>query len=166
MEGLSEAVRWGAAGVVDIILEKMDPSLLSQPVLQELLVEAVMSDSPQTLSSIRSLCQSEPPEVVNRARQRGVAGVGTGLGEDEEEGKETMKCAIMEGKEAMKCAIMEGKASILERVPKSTEMTYSNSISQLLPLLLPASSITQSVPFSLLLEHLLQPQVHTIYIPR
>ena len=151
LEGLEWAVMWGAGEMVEILTQGWTSDSLNVQLAQKLLRDAVLSDCRKTCGAILALCQSVPVEVVELAVQRGMEDVFPGWQDDGEEKKEKMKHAII------------GKtATILERLPKSREIAYCNPISQLVPLLPPSSSSPQTVPFSILLSALLQPEVHTI----
>ena len=150
LEGLRWAVVWGAGELVEMLTRGWTCDSLPVQVAQQLLRAAVLSDCRKTCKTILTLCQSVPAEVVELAAQRGMEDVFPGWQDDGEEKKERMKLAII------------GKtATILERLPKCRDVAYCNPISQLLPLLPPASYSPQTVPFSLLLSALVQGQVHT-----
>ena len=152
IRGLDYATAHGHSRMVEILTRgwpkgSLDPDGVPD-IANFLLKEAVMSDSPETVSAILNLTPSVAEENVILATERGRADmVKLFFGSDQEE--ETAAKLELRGK------IMNRSAEIDLRLPKSVEFRYENEIEKLRPLL---SKTT--VAFSDLLEALHVPPVH------
>ena len=158
---LGQACFYGAAELVKILLESehLSRNSLCDSFLQ-CLVNAIMSDNPETCQAVLQLSELVPNAVVQLAassllaRCRGNQEIITML-TGQEEDKDTKKLLL-------KQAVMDRTAHILDLVPAFVEFEYHNKTEMLVPLL---KDSTESVPFSTLLDKLHVKKVHQAVCP-
>ena len=154
-EGLRMAARYGHTELARLLLTIQKERLLDDIFLEELLLEAVMSDNADTCAAIldqmpqpRRPTSHQVVDVVKERRRDDIVRLLLPLSEDEE-----LTSAY---KIKLKNEILNNKASVLEILPKSVEFRYNNEMIHVRPLLQSGAH----VPFTTLLDALHLPEAH------
>ena len=151
ISGLKSAAFYGRPDMIRILSRGID--FLTDLEAQEVLREAVTSDSSETVKAVLELSSSVEPEVVRLAKKRGrVAIINQLTPEDDDKDK------ILATKLELKTNIQNKKHNITSAIPKSTEFRYDNELVKLLPLL--HKSRSDTIPFTVLAQALHIPEVH------
>ena len=157
---LTIAAQNGALGLFEALAQGIMTGSLSESYLNQLLFEAVSSDSPKTCKAAIDLVPSielQPnvflrqhrlhPSIVSLAKQRGIVEI-KHLFEPEVDRRE-------EEKHRLKVSIVENSAGLLNSIPKDVEFVYNDKMEKLKPLI-----TSSTVTFTKLLEELSVPPVH------
>ena len=128
-KGMVVATKFGAARMLNILIQCWDKNTLDSTIANHLLKIAILSDNADTVDTIRAFVKSISSENRDLALTRGRADVAKvlGLGEDEK--------SIEAAKKRLKAEIVNKTASIGERMPKSVEFAYDDEMTKLRPLL-------------------------------
>ena len=126
--GLRQATWFGATTFLQVLVEAIPMETIGEEIGKELMENAVMADSPETVEMVKRIFPNVPEDVLDIARKRGMEAVTNLLLKNDTNANEKIKKNLQQ-------AVMEGTAGIFNRIPKSHEYPYSEKIDKFAPLL-------------------------------
>ena len=129
VKAFEAAARFGSPLMMAMMYQFTQDKTAFEHRSQTIWMEAIKSDSKETVSALLTILPNPPMEALSLARERGVPRVARLVLPDD------AKVTEEEEREALKDAVLHNTAHLLNKMPRDVEFTYNEKMDKLRPLI-------------------------------